>query len=154
MRGRVGGRKIPDESRLAASLHARRISEVFIVHYRGHIYKYSSSEPLWGGCSWSPGALLSRNFPPPPPPRLTLICHLIISDSAGLSAALSLHAKYFRVHFLVGGGELDHILEDRSGGWGGGQMEAHRRPSNPPKKCKRRRKVANSFYLKAQSRLR
>lgn len=47
MHGRVGGRKIPDESRLATSLHARRISEVFIVHYRRHIYKYSSSEPLW-----------------------------------------------------------------------------------------------------------
>lgn len=30
-----------------ASLHARWISEVFIVHYRRHIYKYSSSEPLW-----------------------------------------------------------------------------------------------------------
>lgn len=103
MHSRVAGRKIPDESRLAASLHACRISQVFIVHYRGHIYKYSSSEPLWGmllvaqrtfksELSATPSAASHAHLPP-------CVRDLIISgalkksDSVGLSSALSL--KYF-----------------------------------------------------------
>lgn len=123
MHGRVGGRKIPDESRLAASLHARRISEVFIVHYRGHRYKYSSSEPLWGMLLVAERTFKSELSATPStasqahlPPRvrdLIISGALKRSDSAGLGAALSLHTKYFRVHFLVDGGELDDISEER-----------------------------------------
>lgn len=50
------------------SLHARRISEVFIVHYRGHIYKYSSPEPLWRML-----LVAGRTFKSE---LSTLICHL------------------------------------------------------------------------------
>lgn len=121
MHDRVGRQKIPDESRLAASLHARRISEVFIVHYRRHIYKYSSSEPLWGMLLVAERTFKSELSATSHAQLPPCVRDLIISgakkkkksDSAGLSAALSLHTKYFQVHFLVDGGELDDISEER-----------------------------------------